>query len=189
MNEVHYFIILRSGCCFAHFAQHFKMEEKTVIRVLLRHYWKKGLSGAAAARKICAVDGKDVVKEDTARWWFRRFGEGDTALEDQSRSGRPSVVNSADFPVMVDRLSCSSTRTLAEELNVSQSTVVRHLKNLGYSSRSCFRVPHELNEIQAQRRLDTCRQLLESPKDHRFWRRIVTGDEKWVLFRNAHCGK
>lgn len=165
------------------------MDEKTVVRVLLRHYWKKGLSAAAAAREICAVEGEDVVKEDTARWWFRRFREGDTTLEDQSRSGRPSVVNAADFPVVVNRLSCSSTRTLAEELNVSQSTVVRHLKNHGYTQRSCLRVPHELNEIQAQRRLDTCRQLLENPKDFRFWRRIVTADEKWVFFRNAHRGK
>ena len=117
------------------------MDEKTVVRVLRRHYWKKGLSEAAAAREICAVEGEDVVKEDTARWWFCRFGEGDTTIEDQSRSGRPSVVNAADFPVVVNRLSRSSIQTLVEELKVSHSTVVCHLKNHGHTSRSCLRVP------------------------------------------------
>ena len=143
------------------------------------------LSGAAAACDICVVASKDVVKEDTAHWWFGRFGERDTTLEDQFQSGRPSVVNAADFPVVVNRLSCFSTQTLAEELKVSHSTVACHLKNHGYTSRSCLRVPHELNESQAERRLDTCRDLLENPKDFRFWGRIVTADEKWVFFRNG----
>ena len=29
-----------------------------------------------------------------------------------------------------------------------------------------------------------CQQLLENPLDDRFWRRIVTGDEKWIFLRN-----
>ena len=37
-------------------------EEKLVCRVLLRHYWKKGLNAAAAAAKeICAVEGEGTV--------------------------------------------------------------------------------------------------------------------------------
>ena len=47
------------------------IEEKVVIRVLLRLYWKKGLNAAAATREICNVEGSNVLKENTAQWWFR----------------------------------------------------------------------------------------------------------------------
>jgi len=44
--------------------------------------------------------------------------------------------------------------------------------------------PHELTDAQAERRVQVCQQLLENPLDDRFWRRIVTGDEKWIFLRN-----
>ena len=70
-------------------------DEKIAIRVLLRHYWKKGLSTRAAAEEICAVEGEGVVKKTTAAEWFKRFNEGDTSLQDKPRSGRPSTVDEA----------------------------------------------------------------------------------------------
>ena len=45
-------------------------DEKTEIRVLLRFFWKKGLTSAADSREICEIEGKDVVSERTARRWF-----------------------------------------------------------------------------------------------------------------------
>jgi histone-lysine N-methyltransferase SETMAR len=165
------------------------IDEKAVIRVLLRHYWKKGLTAAAATREICNVEGTDVLKENTAQWWFRRFNQGDTSLEDQERSGRPSVVNKEEFRALVEQQPSTSTRRLSEELGHSQSTIVRHLHNMGFVNKNPLRVPHELTNIQAQRRVDLCRKLLDNPRDSRFWKRIVTGDEKWVFFRNSNGGK
>lgn len=165
------------------------IEEKTVIRILLRHYWKKGLSAAAATREICSVEGKNVFKENTAQWWFRRFNQGDTDLEDQERSGRPSVVNKDEFRSLVEQQPGTSTRRLTEELKYSQTTVIRHLHSMGFVNKNPLRVPHELTDYQAQRRVDVCRKLLQNPKDNRFWRRIITGDEKWVFFRNSSRSK
>jgi histone-lysine N-methyltransferase SETMAR len=42
-----------------------------------------------------------------------------------------------------------------------------------------------LSEAQAQQRVTICKQLLENPHDDRFWKQIITGDEKWVFFRNT----
>jgi hypothetical protein len=39
-----------------------------------------------------------------------------------------------------------------------------------------------LTSAQAQRRVDSCRRLLQNPHDERFVRRIVTCVEKWVYF-------
>ena len=50
---------------------------KNEIRVLLRHYWKQGFNATAAARKICEVEGKDVVSNRVVQIWFKMFTNGD----------------------------------------------------------------------------------------------------------------
>ena len=49
--------------------------------------------------------------------------------------------------------------------------------------------PHELTEAQAERRVEFCLQLLENPLDDRFWKRIVTSNEKWVYLVNHNRQK
>ena len=44
--------------------------EKFEIRVLLRHYLKKGLKAAFAAQEICDVEGEDTVSTHMAQRWF-----------------------------------------------------------------------------------------------------------------------
>ena len=65
-------------------------DEKLIIRGILRHYWKKGLTAAAAAHEINDVEGQGNMTKMTASRWFKRFNDGDTTLEDKPRSGRPS---------------------------------------------------------------------------------------------------
>ena len=50
---------------------------KFEIRVLLKHYWKQDYKAAAAARRICEVEGEDVVSEHVAQPWFQRFNTGE----------------------------------------------------------------------------------------------------------------
>jgi hypothetical protein len=50
--------------------------------------------------------------------------------------------------------------------------------------KSCRVVPHELTAEQAQRRVEFCRKLFHLPKGHRFIKRIVTCDEKWMRLSN-----
>ena len=90
------------------------------VRVLLRHYWKKGLSAIAATEAICEVEGEGTVGKTAAIKWFKRFKDGDFALEDSARSGQPSVFDEGDLQAAVDAEPSSSTRDLAEELGVSQ---------------------------------------------------------------------
>jgi transposase len=122
------------------------------IRVLLRHYWKKGLSARAAAAKICKVEGEGTIVKTTAIKWFKRFEDGDFDFED-----KPS----------------SSTRDLADELRVAQRTVFNYLHKFDFVHKKPRQDPHELTEAQAIRRVEVCRQLLDNPLDERFWKRIV----------------
>ena len=49
---------------------------KFEIRVL-KHYWKQDYKAAAEARRICEVEGEDVVSERVAQRWFQRFNTGE----------------------------------------------------------------------------------------------------------------
>jgi hypothetical protein len=79
----------------------------------------------------------------------------------------------------------TSTRRLSDALGPSKSTTIhRHLTALGKIYKSCRVVPHELTAEQAQQRVDFCRKLLQLPKDHRFIKRIITCNEKWIYLNN-----
>ena len=60
---------------------------KDEICVLLRHYWKQGFNTKAATRKICEVEGKDVVSNRVEQICFKKFTNGDMDLVDKSHSG------------------------------------------------------------------------------------------------------
>ena len=78
----------------------------------------------------------------------------------------------------------AGTRQLSRTLGCSQSTINRRLRKLDYVLKRPRKDPHNLTQEQARRRIDVCTQLLQNPLDDRFWRRIVTCDEKWIFFNN-----
>ena len=67
---------------------------KIKIWILLKHYWKQNYSASAAARKICELEGDDVVTSHIAQRWFQKFKNGENELQHQPRSGRPATLNS-----------------------------------------------------------------------------------------------
>jgi len=158
--------------------------DKIVIRVLLRHYWKKGLSARAASKEICDVEGDGAVSKSMEIEWFKRFNEGNTDVCDKPRSGRPSEVDDEALIQMVLEEPCKSTRAMSADIGCDQSTVVRHLQLVGATKKRFREVPHELTPEQAQSRVDVCSQLLTFPFDERFFKRVVTCDEKWIYMRN-----
>lgn len=130
-----------------------------------------------------------MVSTRTAQNWFKRFKEGRTSLDDSARSGRPVEVDSDALREAVNANPGTSTRRLSDELGVSHMTAARHLHRIGKVHRSCRVVPHDLSAAQAQRRVEACIQLRTNPNDERFLKRIVTGDEKWVYYRNPDMRK
>ena len=58
------------------------------------------------------------------------------------------------------------------------------LSELNKINKRCREVSHEMTPQMLQRRVDLCKELLQNPLDFRFFKRIVTCDEKWIYFRN-----
>jgi hypothetical protein len=124
-----------------------------------------------------------------AQWLFKRFASGDLSLEDEQRPGRPRIWNSEATKEPAEQQPSTSTRRLPDTLGPSKSTIPRHLTALGKIYKSCRFVPHDPTAEQAQRRVEYCRKLLQLPKDHRFIKRIVTCEEKWIYLKNLDLQK
>ena len=93
--------------------------DKIEIRTL-RHYWKQNFKASEATRKICDVEGEDVVSTRVAQRWFEKFNSGQNDLQDQPRSGRPLTMDSAMICKSVDSNPSTGTRRLSAELGVAQ---------------------------------------------------------------------
>ena len=131
------------------------------------HYWKKGVNATEAVRQINDIEGDDTVNIGQAQRLFKTFKEGDTSLEFDSQRLCESIEKNP-----------TSTRILSTEMGHSSSTIHSHLKMLRKSFVAPKEVPHDLSEPQIKQRLHICEKLLKNPNDERFYRHIVTGDEK-----------
>lgn len=105
--------------------------------------------------------------------------------KEKKGSGRPKIVDPTALLTAVETNPIISTRQLSADFGASHMTISRNLKAINKVYRRCREVPHELTPENAQRRVEICKQLLSNPLDERFFKRIVTCDEKWIYFRNG----
>ena len=59
-----------------------------------------------------------------------------------------------------------------------------HLKQLGYVQKLDTWVPHELKEKHSTQRMNSCDLLKKHNENDPFLKRLITGDEKWVVYNN-----
>lgn len=164
------------------------MEQKKVhFRHVLLFMFKKGLKAAQAHREICDVYGEGSLTERMCQNWFARFRSGDFNLDDAPRSGRPSEVNDDELLALVENDRHLTTDEIGERLNVDRTTVADHLKRLGMVRNMDIWLPHELTERNLMDRVETCENLLRWNEQSPFLKRLVTGDEKWVVYNNVRC--
>ncbi|UYV67616.1 SETMAR [Cordylochernes scorpioides] len=112
------------------------------------------------------------------------FLNDDTSLGDEECRGRPSVVDNDQLMAIIEADTPKTTREIAEELNVYQSTIVRHLtqiRKVKSSTNGCRTIRMIFHK---NRRFEVSSALLLRNKNEPFLGRIVTCDEKWILYDN-----
>ncbi|CAL1289207.1 unnamed protein product [Larinioides sclopetarius] len=161
------------------------MESQTeYIRHVMLWEFKQGNSAKATAEKIFRMSGEGLITGGAVRNWFVKFHSGDMTLKDELRAGHPSDFVDNLLKAVLEQNPRQSTRCIEERLNTSQSTVIRHLEKLGKVSKLGVWVPHNLSERNKEDRMSIATSLLSWVKMEPFLNRIVTGDEKWVTYKN-----
>lgn len=117
--------------------------------------------------------------------WFRRFKGGNFDLRDAPRSGRPSTVDLNAIKSAVEENPSQTLNDLSNELNYDRETIRRHLHDIGKTSRAGIWAPHQLTEKHKNQRLSICKLLILRLNNEDFLERIITGDEKWVMYDNT----
>ncbi|XP_026829777.1 histone-lysine N-methyltransferase SETMAR-like, partial [Ooceraea biroi] len=130
--------------------------QKEHFRHILFYYFRKGKNAVQAHKKLCHVYGEDALKLRQCQNWFTNFRSGDVNVKDAPRSGRPIEIDDDKIKALIDSNRRLTTREIAENLNISKSSVENHLKRLGYISKLDIWVPHELKEIHLTERIDIC---------------------------------
>ena len=82
-----------------------------------------------------------------------------------------------------------TTRCLAERLGCSHTTVETHQGEFGKTWKYGVWIPHELSQLQLQHRVDACMELMTSHRNYQWLHNLITGDEKWVLYRVARSSE
>lgn len=158
---------------------------KVHFRHIILYSYRQNLSAAETHRRICAVYGDSALNESTVRKWFARFKAGNMDLEDEPRSGRPQI-DTSDH--VIELVTSNPSLTISElELmtGLSHGTVWNRLHAAGFSNKRTIWLPHDLTDRQLMKRVDMCDVLLRKNSEEAFLKRLITGDEKWILYRNA----
>ncbi|KOX76021.1 Histone-lysine N-methyltransferase SETMAR [Melipona quadrifasciata] len=160
--------------------------QKMHLRHVMLHCFKKGNSAKDTADEISTVYGSGTTTIRTVHNWFKKFRADNFELKDEDRSGRPATTDTDIIKTVLTENPRYSVREIVDATNIPKTTVNKHLIKIGYANRYEVWVPHLLTETGLMNRVSTCDLLLQRHERDPFLKRLVTGDETWILYQNMH---
>ncbi|GFS88398.1 histone-lysine N-methyltransferase SETMAR [Trichonephila clavipes] len=117
--------------------------------------------------------------------WFSKFRSGNFYLSDSHRSGRPTTLDNDVIKGTIESKSVSDNRrTVKCSYNQPRSTIQELLQHIDKTNIVGIWVPHNLLKENRANRSTTCNLLLQRYNTEPFFDRLITADEKWVLYDN-----
>ncbi|GFX82691.1 protein GVQW3 [Trichonephila clavipes] len=120
-------------------------------RCAIKFCFRLGHNATETFSKLQQAYGDSVLSRTQVFQWFKAFSEGRESIEDETRSGRPSVSKTAENVVRVRdlvRSDCRLTvRMIGEEMNLNHTTIHQILTNELKMRKICTKmVPKNLSQ-------------------------------------------
>ncbi|GJQ86812.1 putative SET domain and mariner transposase fusion protein [Trypoxylus dichotomus] len=104
------------------------------------------------------------------------------SLQDNHTVGPQSAIDNNRLDQLLEHNSGIAVRKLAEDFDASRSTVHNHLETVGKVKKLDRWVLHEFMQTKDV----VCKSLLIKQRNKNFLDRVITYDEKWILYNNRH---
>jgi len=134
---------------------------------------------------ICAAyrENAKYVSHTAYKKWHQKFRQGDFSLEDEPRAKRPQKIETDELQALLNTNSAQTEKEkLGEQLGVMQQAVSVRLHTMGKIQKEGSWVPYELSEDSKNRRHEIPFTLLSKFREKDFLHKIISGDEKWILY-------
>ena len=119
------------------------------------------------------------MTERQSQNWFAKFRFANFNLQDASHPGSPFEADVDKIKPLVDANRRITTQEIAERLNLS------NMKRLESIAKLDIRVPRVLTERTLLRGINDCDALIRRQRNDPVLKRIVTGNEKWLVYNNV----
>ncbi|XP_014615601.1 PREDICTED: histone-lysine N-methyltransferase SETMAR-like [Polistes canadensis] len=100
--------------------------------------------------------------------------------------GRLVELNKDKIKTIIEANRHVTTREIAEKLNVSHTAIEKHLKRVELVKKLNILVPYDLKEVHLTKRINACDLLLKHNEFDLFLKRIITKDEKLIVYNNVN---
>ncbi len=131
------------------------------ILKLLTRFILEGISLKEAVYSLQSDFGEVNFSRFMVTRWYKRFQSGDTSCQDKKTPGGPKRIEDKQFKGVIALNPFATPQEIAQNLDISRSTVYNRMKTLGFTLKLSRWVPHQLTSAQKEKRVTFCRKLLD----------------------------